>query len=245
MKKLLSALLIATLLIASVACVFAAAEEGGDAPIATIELHSGAIYATGSSVVLARIGENKTVEQITGYLRNGDAKDLNYFYAYVVVDGVVIEENETIGRPDGVKSDLEVPEGGFIVFISVVADETDMLKDTINVGTVVTLEGTTIEALSALKPEQDLQGAKAIFTEPTEDDNTTTDDTTTDDGEDDTTTDDGDDTTTSSEPAAPSSSAPAASSSDSPATGDNGMIVFAVLAVVALAGGFVVIRARG
>ncbi len=45
-------------------------------------------------------------------------------------------------------------------------------------------------------------------------------------------------------PAASSSQAPAASSSSAPGTGDAGLIVFAVLAVLAVVGGVVVVRAR-
>ena len=245
MKKLLSALLIATLLIASVACVLAVAEEGDNAPIATIELNSGAVYANGSSTVLAAIGENKTIEQITGYLLGGAGKDYNYFYVYAVENGVVTAEYETLGRPDGVKSDVAVPENGVLVCISVVEGTTQGLNEQINVGCTVVFENVTVEALSALEPGANIEGAKATFGAPVEDDDTTTDDgddTTTDDG-DDTTTDDGDDTTA--EETTPAETTPAASSSDAPSTGDTGMIVFAVLAVVALAGGYVVVRARG
>ncbi|MCH5183872.1 MAG: hypothetical protein J1E00_06825, partial [Oscillospiraceae bacterium] len=84
-------------------------------------------------------------------------------------------EYETLGRPDGVKSDVKVPKNGFLVCVSV-TDDTQPLKDKVNVGHLVVLDGVDVDALSALKPnENPLAGtakvsfytAKVVEDEPT------------------------------------------------------------------------------
>ncbi|MBE6683018.1 MAG: hypothetical protein E7595_02565 [Ruminococcaceae bacterium] len=59
--------------------------------------------------------DNKTVADLTT-LGIGEAKDMNYFYVAVVgADNVITEMYTTLGRPDGVKSDVVCPEGGYII----------------------------------------------------------------------------------------------------------------------------------
>ncbi|MCH5183873.1 MAG: hypothetical protein J1E00_06830, partial [Oscillospiraceae bacterium] len=89
MKKSIALLLATVLLLASVISIFAVqAEESAksvapDELIATVDVNTGALYATGSNTVLAAIGENMTIERITAYLLGLEAgKDYNYFYVY-------------------------------------------------------------------------------------------------------------------------------------------------------------------
>ncbi len=59
--------------------------------------------------------DGKTVADLTT-LGIGEAKDMNYFYVAVVgADNVITEMYTTLGRPDGVKSDVVCPEGGYII----------------------------------------------------------------------------------------------------------------------------------
>ncbi|MBQ3154408.1 MAG: discoidin domain-containing protein, partial [Clostridia bacterium] len=60
-------------------------------------------------------GDNMTVAELTA-LGIGAEKDMNYFVVAVVgADGVITEMHTLLGRPDGVKSDVVCPEGGYII----------------------------------------------------------------------------------------------------------------------------------
>ncbi|MBQ3003893.1 MAG: discoidin domain-containing protein, partial [Clostridia bacterium] len=60
-------------------------------------------------------GDNMTVAELTA-LGIGAEKDMNYFVVAVVgADGVITEMHTALGRPDGVKSDVVCPEGGYII----------------------------------------------------------------------------------------------------------------------------------
>lgn len=279
MKKLLSALLIATLLIASVACVLAVAEEDGntnpivfnflsevknaDTEDATVVVNEdGSVTITVKNdivdktnpVVLVESYENGTVDFTSGvylvvsfettgsetdflahYTRSDKTAD-NYFTGAVANADNVVSSTSTsvIWNITAYLGDRALANGAYLDFALVNA----------KAGDVITIHTYAVSTEPAFPTPDD----DDTTTDGGDDTTSTEDDTTTDGGDDTTSTED--DTTTSEAPAA-SSEAPAASSeapaasSDAPITGDTGMIVFAVLAVVALAGGFIVVRARG
>lgn len=262
MKKLLSALLIATLLIASVACIFAAAEGEGDTatnPVvfnflsevkaadtedATVVVNEdGSVTITVKNdivdktnpLVLVESYKNGSVDFTAGvylvvsfettgtgndflahYTRSDKTAD-NYFTGAVGDTANVVSSTNTsvVWNITGYLGDRALADGAYLDFALVSA----------KAGDVITIH------------------TYAVSTDPTildsgDDDSTTS-------SEDGSTTSSEDDSTSSVEDATTTSAPVASSSSDSPSTGDNGMIVFAVLAVVALAGGFAVVRARG
>ena len=114
--------------------------------------YAGYKYATGISFILA--GDKMTVAELTelGY---GTAKDLNYVYTYVCdAEGNVIEEYETLGKPDGVKSDVICPEGGFILGF-----HGDLGKPEIDAGDKLTVHNVLIKNMRGVADNQKLTNA--------------------------------------------------------------------------------------
>ncbi len=86
-------------------------------------------------------------ELVTKYY--GQSKDLNYFKVIVVnEDGTVAATYLTLGRPDGVKTDIAVTAGQVVLALS--ADSSNAgrheIADTVNVGDVVTLYNVDFDA---------------------------------------------------------------------------------------------------
>ena len=111
MKRIFS-LLVAVLMVAGM-LVLVPSAEGDELPAdATVLDYAGYIHDS-YFVILA--GDNMTVAELTA-LGHGEAKDMNYF-AVAVVDGFdrILEINMTLGRPDGIKSDMVCPEYGYII----------------------------------------------------------------------------------------------------------------------------------
>lgn len=116
-------------------------------------------YDVNISAIFARIDDGKTIGEVSSILRNGDGKDYNYFYA-VVCDkaGKIISTNTTLGRPDGVKTNLEIPEGGFVLCCHGDASYSSAYRDA-KVGNYVTLNNVDLEALVAAKVPATLTNA--------------------------------------------------------------------------------------
>ena len=110
--KRLFALLVAVLMVAGLLVLVPAAEDD-ELPADAIVLDYAGYIHEAYNVILA--GDEKTVAELTA-LGHGESKDMNYF-AVIVVDvyDKVVEINTTLGRPDGVKSDMVCPENGYFI----------------------------------------------------------------------------------------------------------------------------------
>ena len=98
-------------------------------------------YFHGENKVQILAGDGMTVSEITALgvddkgVRLTGGKDLNYNYTYIVNQyGIVEGVYETLGRPEGAKSDLVCPVGGYILAV-----HGNLTKPTINVGDQITL----------------------------------------------------------------------------------------------------------
>ena len=110
--KRLFALLVAVLMVTGLLMLVPAAEDD-ELPADAIVLDYAGYIHEAYNVILA--GDEKTVAELTA-LGHGESKDMNYF-AVIVVDvyDKVVEINTTLGRPDGVKSDMVCPENGYFI----------------------------------------------------------------------------------------------------------------------------------
>ena len=110
--KRLFALLVAVLMVSGLLVLIPSA-EGDELPADAVVLDYAGYIHEPYNVILA--GDEKTVAELTA-LGHGEAKDMNYF-AVIVVDvyDKVVEINTTLGRPDGVKSDMVCPENGYLI----------------------------------------------------------------------------------------------------------------------------------
>lgn len=116
-------------------------------------------YAGGTSTIMTRIGDLKTIGEVRASLNNGTVNDYNYFYAIVCDNtGKIISTNTTLGRPDGVKTNMEIPEGGFILLCNAEAPNADSYKNA-KVGEYVTLNNVDLKALAEAKVATDLNNA--------------------------------------------------------------------------------------
>ncbi len=116
-------------------------------------------YAGGTSTIMTRIGDLKTIGEVRASLNNGTVNDYNYFYAIVCDNtGKIISTNTTLGRPDGVKTNMEIPEGGFILLCNAEAPNADSYKNA-KVGEYVTLNNVDLKALAEAKVATDLSNA--------------------------------------------------------------------------------------
>ena len=282
MKKLLSALLIATMLIASVTCALAVSAEETSPVIYNLLSE---IKAADTADVTVVVNDNGTVTvtpkrdidantpaTIVTAFEGGkfDATKQTYLAVDIACEITDIDFRLHYTRKDkladqfwtGMRTDGNAAYAAAKTETSVVWNVTKYLTDNdklnadnmhqytdlvITVGkkdkpiTFNTLA--LISDASALKPGEPL--VKPAATEdPTE--STTTETTTTEATSSEASSSE---TTTTAEssseaPASSSSEAPASSSSTAPGTGDTGMIVFAVLAVLAVVGGVAVVRVR-
>ena len=161
-KKLLSIVLVMVMLVALV--VPTTAKLVPDDLIATIDVNTGAKYEPDICTILTRIGNFKTIGEVTEYLLGSSPKDYNYFYVYVVEeDGngayVVTETYTTLGRDktDGPKTDVEIPENGFLVCVYAGNEEewqekASYIRDNVKIGDLVVLENIDLTELRALEP---------------------------------------------------------------------------------------------
>ncbi len=124
----------------------------------TFTVHNFGDYVGNTTAVLARIGNAITVGEVSA-ITYGDAKDYNYFYAVAVDNNNrVVETNYTLGRPDGVKTDMVIPEGGYIVLCNANLTEAANFKK-IALGDNVALNNVNLDVLTAMGTKQDLSGA--------------------------------------------------------------------------------------
>lgn len=149
--KRIATLLLAVLMIA--ALIIPASAKAGDA-IITLDLNTGAAYETAKHVILTRIGDKDTVIKVNGFLLGNDGKDYNYFYVYTVEksgdDFVITAVDTRLGRPDGVKSDVVIPENGFLLCFQAGDEANKAIMDTVKVGDYVTLNGVDLAELATL-----------------------------------------------------------------------------------------------
>ena len=113
MKRFLS-LLLAMLMVAGALCIVSLAEEEYDElpEDATLLDYAGYVHDA-YFVILA--GDFLTVAELTE-LGIGEQKDMNWFVVAVVDEHDCITEiHTTLGRPDGIKSDVVCPEGGYLI----------------------------------------------------------------------------------------------------------------------------------
>lgn len=116
-------------------------------------------YDVAKSTIITRIGDLKTIGEVRASLNNGTVNDYNYFYAIVCDNtGKIISTNTTLGRPDGVKTDMEIPEGGYILLCHADASYSSAYKDA-KVGEYVTLNNVDLKALAEAKVVTDLNNA--------------------------------------------------------------------------------------
>ena len=113
MKRFLS-LLLAMLMVAGALSIVSLAEEEYDElpEDATLLDYAGYVHDA-YFVILA--GDFLTVAELTE-LGIGEQKDMNWFVVAVVDEHDCITEiHTTLGRPDGIKSDVVCPEGGYLI----------------------------------------------------------------------------------------------------------------------------------
>ena len=283
MKKLLSALLIATLLIASVACVFAIADEAegdtatdpvlvdilGQIKAADTEDATVVVNADGTVTVTAKRAASQAEPIVLIEALDGTTFDATKAAYLVISFETTGDVANTDFRAHYTRKDKAAAGTVADSFFSGAKGDTANVKESgdglviwdiatyLNVEAKLIPEGHEFKDLhlvNAAEGDEITIKAYAITSTPavpaakapaTSEGSTSSEDEATS-SEDEATS--SEDNATSSEESVASStetSAPAASSSEAPTTGDNGLIVFAVLAVVALAGGIVVVRARG
>lgn len=108
-------------------------------------------------------GDNLTVSELTALGNNGEAKDMNYFYVIVVnAEGVVTETWFTLGRPEGVKTDVVCPAGGYIIGFNGNKADASALLD-VKVGATVTLFNVDLDALRGAKGNVAVENAGITY----------------------------------------------------------------------------------
>jgi hypothetical protein len=182
-------------------------------------------------------GDNLTVNELTALGNNGAGKDMNYFYVIVVDEnGVVVETHFTLGRPDGVKSDVVCPAGGYIIAFNGNKAGADELTK-VEVGAEITLYNIDVEALRGVAGNVTVKDAGFTYEnpapvepdEPSEPEVSEPDEPSEPEV---------------SEPEEPSEEPSEDDSSELPPTSDAGVLVFAILGVLAIVGAAVVIKVR-
>ena len=158
MKRIFS-LLVAVLMVAGM-LVLVPSAEGDELPAnATVLDYAGYIHDS-YFVILA--GDNMTVDELTA-LGHGEAKDMNYF-AVAVVDGFdrIVEINMTLGRPDGVKSDMVCPEYGYIIGLNGAKAGYDILASA-KVGDEIELFNVDLDAIRGAEGHVKLENAGFVI----------------------------------------------------------------------------------
>lgn len=107
-------------------------------------------------------GDNMTVADLTT-LGIGASKDMNYFYVVVVdANDVITETYFTLGRPDGVKSDVVCPEGGYILALNANKEGADALLAA-EVGGSVVLYNIDVESFRGAEGSIALENAGFVL----------------------------------------------------------------------------------
>ena len=114
MKRFLSILLAMFMIVGALTVVsFAEPEELDELPEDATPLDYAGYIHDAYFVILA--GDFLTVAELTE-LGIGEPKDMNYFVVAVVDEHDCITEiHTTLGRPEGIKSDVVCPEGGYLI----------------------------------------------------------------------------------------------------------------------------------
>ena len=111
-------------------------------------------------------GGHLTIDQLTALGNNGSGKDMNYFYVIVVnAHGVVEETHFVLGGPDGDKSDVVCPVGGYIIGFSGSKEDGVKLTD-IEKGAVITLYNVDLIALRGAAGHVTVEGAGFTYKNP-------------------------------------------------------------------------------
>lgn len=142
--KRLFALLVAVLMVTGLLVLIPSA-EGDELPADAIVLDYAGYIHEPYNVILA--GNEKTVAELTA-LGHGEAKDMNYF-AVIVVDvyDKVVEINTTLGRPDGVKSDMVCPENGYLIGLNGAKEDYSAIISKIQVGDSIELINVDVDEI--------------------------------------------------------------------------------------------------
>ena len=113
MKRFLSLLLAMLMVVGALSIVSLAEEEYDELPEdATLLDYAGYVH---DYYFLILAGDFLSVAELTE-LGIGEQKDMNWFVLAVVDEHDCITEiHTTLGRPDGIKSDVVCPEGGYII----------------------------------------------------------------------------------------------------------------------------------
>ncbi|HAN21849.1 MAG: hypothetical protein A2Y15_06430 [Clostridiales bacterium GWF2_36_10] len=142
---------------------FAAIVELEEIPEGALPIQNFAGFVAGEGTIITRIGDLDTLGEVSGAC-SGTVKDYNYHYMVVVnAEGVVTAINQTLGRPAGVKTDVVIPEGGYVLLYHAA---TGLLTQTmldsfkaIKVGDEITLYNVDFERLVAGKAVVTLDSA--------------------------------------------------------------------------------------
>lgn len=123
-----------------------------DLPTGALTLDNFAGYVGGEGTIITRVGDNDTLGEVTAAC-SGTVKDYNYFLMAIVnSSNIVTEINQKLGRPDGVKTDVVIPEGGYILlYNATVGAHSQAMIDSfkaIKVGDVITLYNIDLTALA-------------------------------------------------------------------------------------------------
>ncbi len=122
-------------------------------------MYAGCYYDVGVSIILA--GDNKTVTELTTQTL-GQAKDLNAFALFVVdADNIVTETYLTYGRPDGDKSNVTCPVGGYII-----GYHQNLTPPDVKVGDVITLYNIDLDAVRSATSSWALTDAGFTYAAP-------------------------------------------------------------------------------
>ena len=144
MKRFLSILLAMFMIVGALTVVsFAEPEEQDELPEgATVLDYAGYIHDA-FFVILA--GDFLTVAELTE-LGIGEQKDMNWFVVAVVDEHDCITEiHTTLGRPEGIKSDVVCPEGGYLIGLNGAKAGYDVLLKA-KVGDYVTLYNVDVDS---------------------------------------------------------------------------------------------------
>lgn len=107
-------------------------------------------------------GDNKTVAELTA-LGHGEAKDMNYCVVAVVgADNVITEMHTTLGRPDGVKSDVVCPEGGYLIVLNANKAGYEALLDA-EVGDSIELYNVDVDSIRGVEGNTALENAGFVI----------------------------------------------------------------------------------
>ena len=107
-------------------------------------------------------GDNMTVADLTA-LGIGASKDMNYFYVVVVdANNVITETYFALGRPDGVKSEVVCPEGGYILALNANKEGADALLAA-EVGGSVVLYNIDVESFRGAEGSIALENAGFVL----------------------------------------------------------------------------------